>query len=77
MSVFGQIAAAAIPAVIGGVMGKSAAKYGAGANRYAVDQQMRPYNLKEPYYDRLYSGSKDALNNALAIGAYTGPHMPV
>ena len=32
MSVFGQIAAAAIPAVIGGVMGKSAAKYGAGAN---------------------------------------------
>ena len=73
MSVFGQIAAAAIPAVIGGVMGRGAAKYGANANRYAVDQQMRPYNLKEPYYERLYSGAEGALNNALATGAFTGP----
>ena len=43
---FGQIAAAVAPAVIGGIMGNKAAKYQAGADRYAVDQQMRPFNLK-------------------------------
>ncbi len=70
---FGQIAAAVAPAVIGGIMGNRAAKYGAGAQRYAVDQQMRPYNLKEPYYDRLFSGAEGALNDALATGAFAGP----
>lgn len=70
---FGQIAAAVAPAVIGGIMGNKAAKHQAGADRYAVDQQMRPYNLKEPYYQQLFKGAQGALDASLATGAYTGP----
>ena len=66
---FGQIAGS----VIGGIMGNKAAKYQAGADRYAVDQQMRPFNLKEPFLRDLYGGAQGALNDALATGAFTGP----
>ena len=38
-----------------------------------VDQQMRPFNLKEPFLKDLYSGAQGALNDALATGAFTGP----
>ena len=68
-----EAAAAALgSSLIGGYFGNKAAKTQAGADRYAVDQQMRPYNLKEPYYSSLYSNAQDALDNALATGAYTG-----
>ena len=73
MSVFGQIAAAAIASRYRRRHGQQGRQVWRDANRYAVDQQMRPYNLKEPYYDRLYSGAEGALNDALATGAYTGP----
>lgn len=69
----GQVAAAVAPAVIGGIMGNKAAKYQAGADRYAAEMQMRPYMLKEPYYQKVFSGAQDALDNSLATGAYTGP----
>ena len=58
---FGQIAGS----VIGGIMGNKAAKYQAAADRYAVDQQMRPFNLKEPFLKDLYSGAQGALDDAL------------
>ena len=58
--------------LIGGYFGNKAAKHSANANRYAVEQQMRPYNLKEPYYQRLFGNAEGALNDALATGAFTG-----
>jgi len=70
---FGAIAGPILGAAVGGIFGNKAAKYQAGASDYAVNQQMRPYNLKEPYYDRLYKGAQGALDNALQTGAYTGP----
>ena len=70
---FGQIAAAVAPAVIGGIMGNKSAKYQRDADRYATDAQLAPFRLKEPYLRDLYSGGQGALNNALATGAYTGP----
>ena len=69
---FGQIAAAVAPAVIGGIMGNKAAKYQAGADRYATDAQMAPFRLKEPFLRDLYGGAQGALNDALATGAFTG-----
>ena len=60
----GQVAAAVAPAVIGGIMGNKAAKHQAAADRYAVDQQMRPFNLKEPFLKDLYSGGQGALDDA-------------
>ena len=69
---FGQIAAAVAPAVIGGIMGNKAAKYQAGADRYATDAQMGPFRLKEPFLRDLYGGAQGALNDALATGAFTG-----
>jgi len=68
---FGTIASIAGP-VIGGMMGNKAARYGANAQMYGIDQQMRPYNLKEPYYERLFEGAEGALNDALKTGTYTG-----
>ena len=68
-----EAAAAALgSSLIGGYFGNKAAKIDAGAQGYAVDQQMRPYNLKEPYYSSLYSNAEKAMNDALAAGAYTG-----
>ena len=64
----GQIAGS----LIGGYFGNQAAKRQAGADRYAVDQQMRPFNLKEPFLRDLYGGAQGALNDALATGAFTG-----
>ncbi len=68
---FGTIASIAGP-VIGGMMGNKAAKYGAAAQMYAIDQQMRPYNLREPYYKRMFEGAEGALDDALNTGTYTG-----
>ena len=65
---FGQMAGG----LIGGLFGGGAARRQASADRYAVDQQMRPFNLKEPYFKDLYSGASDALKTALGMGAYTG-----
>ena len=69
---FAAFAGPVAGALIGGSMAKSAAKYGANANRYAVEQQMRPYNLKEPYYQRLFGNAEGAMNDALATGAFGG-----
>ena len=66
---FGQMAGAAI----GGLFGGGAAKRQGAMDRYAVDQMMRPFNLKEAFLRDLYSGSLGALNDALATGAFTGP----
>ena len=65
---FGQIAGG----VIGGLFGNKAAKYQRGNDAAAIAAQMAPFNLVSPYLSDLYSGSKDALNKALGIGAYTG-----
>ena len=69
----GQIAGNVAGSLIGGYFGNKAAKHQAAADRYAVDQQMRPFLLKEPFLKDLYSGAQGALNNALNIGAFTGP----
>ena len=66
---FGQMAGSPI----GGLFGGGAARRQGAMDRYAIDQQMRPFNLKEPYYQDLYSGASGALNDALATGAFTGP----
>ena len=73
MSAFASIAGPVAGALVGGMMGNRAAKYGANANRFAVEQQMRPFNLMEPYLRDLYSGSQGALSDALATGAFGGP----
>ena len=65
---FGQIAGG----VIGGLFGNKAAKYQRGNDAAAIAAQMAPFNLVSPYLSDLYSDSKDALNKALGIGAYTG-----
>ena len=59
--------------LIGGLFGNKAAKRQGAMDRYAIDQMMRPFNLKEPFLRDLYSGSQGALNDALATGAFTGP----
>ena len=69
----GQIAGNVAGSLIGGYFGNKAAKHQAAADRYAVDQQMRPFLLKEPFLKDLYSGAQGALNNALNTGAFTGP----
>ena len=72
MSFFGQIAFGQIlGAVVGGLFGNRAAKHQGAADRYAVDQQMAPFRLKEPFLRDLYSGASGALD-ALATGAFTG-----
>ena len=70
---FASIAGPIAGSLIGGMMGNRAAKIDAAANRYAVEQQMRPYNLKEPFYQRLFGNAEGALNDALATGAFGGP----
>lgn len=67
-AIVGNVAGAAV----GGLFGNKAAKYQGAADRYAVDQQMRPFNLKEPFLRDLYGGAQGALNDALATGAFTG-----
>ena len=73
----GQVAASiagpVIGSAIGGMFGNKAAKYQAGADRYAVDMQARPYMLKEPYYQKLFEQAQGALGDSLATGAYSGP----
>ena len=59
--------------LIGGLFGGGAARRQAAMDRYAVDQQMRPFNLKEPFLKDLYSGAQGALDDALTTGAFTGP----
>ena len=59
--------------LIGGLFGSKSAKRQGAMDRYAVDQMMRPFNLKEPFLRDLYGGSQGALNDALATGAFTGP----
>jgi len=73
--VWGQIAAAVAPAVIGGVMGNRAAKQqnAAAARRDAM--QMMPYTDAQPYITDLYSRGQGALDSALQTGAYTGPTL--
>ena len=66
---FGQMAGS----LIGGLFGGGAARRQAAMDRYAVDQQMRPFNLKEPFLKDLYSGAQGALDDALTTGAFTGP----
>ena len=66
---FGQMAGS----LIGGLFGSKSAKRQGAMDRYAVDQMMRPFNLKEPFLRDLYGGSQGALNDALATGAFTGP----
>lgn len=73
MSFMASIAGPVLGAAVGGIMGNRSAKYGAGAQRYATDQQMRPYNLKEPYYEDLFADAQAAMNAARASGAYAGP----
>lgn len=70
---FAAFAGPVAGALVGGMMGNRAAKYATNANRFAVEQQMRPFNLMEPYLRNLYSGSQGALSDALATGAYSDP----
>lgn len=70
--VTGAIVGNVAGSLVGGMFGNKAAKYGANANAYAINQQMRPYNLKEPYYEKLFKGAQDALDQSLKTGAYQG-----
>jgi len=71
------IAAATIGgSLIGGYFGNSAAKKQAGANKYATDMQMRPYNDARPFITDMYSGGAAGLNNALNMGTYSGAGNP-
>lgn len=67
--VWGQV----LGAVAGGLFANNAAKKQARADKYATDMQMRPYLNAEPYIKGMYSGGTDAINKALAAGAYGGP----
>ena len=67
-AIVGNVAGAAV----GGMFGNKAAKYQGAADRYAVDAQMAPFRLKQPFLQDLYSGGQGALNDALATGAFTG-----
>ena len=70
--VWGQIAAAVLPTVIGGVMGKQAAKSQNKAAAARDAMQMMPYTDARPYTTDLYSRGQEALDAALNTGAYTG-----
>jgi len=71
------IAAATIGgSLIGGYFGNSAAKKQAGANKYATDMQMRPYNDARPFIKDMYSGGAAGLDNALNMGTYSGAGNP-
>ena len=58
--VTGAIAGNIAGAAVGGLFGNKAAKYQGAADRHAVDQQMRPFNLKEPFLRDLYGGAQGA-----------------
>ncbi len=62
--------------LIGGFAGNNAAKKQAGANKYATDQQMRPYNDASPFIRDMYKGGQAGLDNALAMGTYSGAGNP-
>lgn len=62
--------------LIGGYAGNNAAKKQAGANKYATDMQMRPYNDARPFIKDMYTGGAAGLDNALAMGTYGGAGNP-
>lgn len=70
--VWGQIAAAVAPTIIGGVMGKKAAK----ADRNAMDaynqQQLAKWNMQQPYLKDAYGAGKGFYDNMINQGAYQG-----
>jgi hypothetical protein len=58
--------------VIGGLFGRKSAKDQANAVNAQNAAAMAGFNLAKPYLSKGYSGGFDALNDALAMGAYTG-----
>ena len=66
---FGQIAGA----LIGGVMGNSAAKSDQRNQRYMNEMNNRGYTDARPYITGAYEGGQKALDDALAKGYYGGP----
>ncbi len=58
--------------LIGGFMGNKAAKRQNARDAARDAMQMMPYTDARPYTTGLYSQGQDALNDALATGAYSG-----
>ena len=70
--VWGQIAAAVAPTIIGGVMGKKAAK----ADKNAMDaynqQQLAKWNMYSPYLSDALKAGKGFYQDKIDQGAYQG-----
>lgn len=69
---WGQIAGA----LIGGFAGNNAAKKQAAAQDRATALQMQGYTDARPYIQDMYKGGQAGLDNALAIGTYSGAGNP-
>ena len=70
--VWGQIAAAVAPTVIGGLMGRKAAKQDRAAQAQAQQMNMMPYLDAKPYTTDLYRRGQEALDAQLGTGYYQG-----
>jgi len=70
--VWGQIAAAVLPTVVGGMMGKKSAK----ADRNAIDaynqQQLAKWNMQQPYLKDAYGAGKGFYDDMISQGSYQG-----
>lgn len=71
--VWGQIAAAVAPTVIGGLLGNDAASNQSGAINAANNASNMAYLDARRFKNDTYSGGQGALDAALATGAYGGP----
>lgn len=70
--VWGQIAAAVAPTVIGGLMGRKAAKQDRAAQSQAQQMNMMPYLDAKPYTTDLYRRGQEALDRQLGTGYFQG-----
>ena len=70
--VWGQIAAAVAPTIIGGVMGKKAAKSDKAAMDAYNQQQLAKWNMQSPYLKDAYGAGKGFYDDMISQGAYQG-----
>ena len=70
--VWGQIAAAVLPAVVGGVMGNKAAKKDRAAMDAYNQQQLAKWNMQQPYLKDAYGAGKGFYDDMINQGAYQG-----
>ena len=70
--VWGQIAAAVLPTVVGGMMGNKAAKDDRNAMDAYNQQQLAKWNMQQPYLKDAYGAGKGFYDDMINQGAYQG-----